>query len=163
MAAKGKSKKGSAGNLTVEASAPAAPGAVTDKPKRGRPTKYLPEYCDLVLELGEQGKSKAQMARTIGVTRETLDEWAKRYPEFSDAIKGALELSLAWWEDAGQQGMFLGAKGFNSTAYIFQVKNRFKADYRDTQDHNLNPGEGFAALFSLVGTGKADALMRAKQ
>jgi phage terminase large subunit len=67
--------------------------------KVGRPSKYDPSFCDLVIELGAQGKSKAQLAASIGVSRETIDLWAKVHPEFSDALKFAKDLALAWWED----------------------------------------------------------------
>jgi transcriptional regulator with XRE-family HTH domain len=157
MAAR-KGKK--AETVTVEASAPAAPGAVTDKPKRGRPTKYDPAMCDLVLDLGEAGKSRAQIARTLGISRQTMSDWEKKHPDFLDATAHARDLALAWWEDAGQDG--INNKQFNGHAYSFQMKNRFRDDYADTQDHTVNPGEGFAALFSLVGTGKADALLGAR-
>jgi hypothetical protein len=99
--------------------------------KIGRPSKYDPSFCELVLDLGSEGKSRAQIAAAIGVDRDTLREWAKQYPEFSVAIKGAKELELAWWENAGQINMT--RQGFNATAFIFQMKNRFREDYRDTQ------------------------------
>jgi hypothetical protein len=143
--------------------APAAPAPAPEPAKRGRPSKYDPAYCELVIQLGEIGKSKAQCAAKIGVTRKTMDAWADKHPEFLYAIKASQDLALAWWEDQGQEGMFLGAKGFNATAFIFQVKNRFREDYRDVQDHTVNPGEGFAKLFSLVGSGKADALLGGTQ
>lgn len=101
------------------------------KRKRGRPTKYDPAFCDLVVEMGEKGKSKTQIASGLGVLTETMTEWAKRYPEFSAALKEAEQLSQTWWENQGQLGMFLGAKGFNATAFIFQMKNRFRHDYSD--------------------------------
>ena len=43
-------------------------------------------------------------------------------------MKRARELALAWWEDAGQEG--IKTKDFNSTAYIFQMTNRFREDYK---------------------------------
>src|SRR5690606_23308563 len=52
------------------------------KRKRGRPTKYDPAMCEQVIELGEAGKSKAQIARSLGVTRETIDIWAREHQEF---------------------------------------------------------------------------------
>lgn len=100
-----------------------------DIKKIGRPSKYDPTYCDLVLELGAEGMSKAQMAACIGVNRDTLQEWSRVHPEFSVALKNATELALAWWETAGQRNMT--RQGFNATAYIFQMKNRFRDEYRD--------------------------------
>lgn len=107
--------------------------------KRGRPTKYAAELSERVVLLGSKGKSKAQIAAEIGVTRETIDIWAREHPEFSDAIKQAIELALAWWEDQGQAG--LTAEKFNATAFIFQMKNRFRKDYFERTEHS-GPGGG---------------------
>lgn len=92
--------------------------------KGGRPTDYREDFCARVIELGREGKSKAQIAAALDVSRDTVHEWTKKHPEFSDAIKRAEELALAWWEDAGQMGMM--RQGFNATAFIFQMKNRFR-------------------------------------
>lgn len=94
-----------------------------------RPTDYREEFCGRVIELGRKGKSKAQIAAALDVSRQTLDTWAQVHPEFLDAVKAARDLALAWWEDQGQSG--LHAEKFNATAFIFQVKNRFRDDYAD--------------------------------
>jgi hypothetical protein len=106
-------------------------------PKTGRPTKYDPLICDQIVELGAQGKSKAQIRRDIGIHHSTWGDWIEAHPEFSAAVKEAYELSMAWWEDQGMDGMFKGMK-FNATAYIFQVKNRFPREYRDRQEHDVS-------------------------
>jgi hypothetical protein len=104
----------------------------------GRPSKYKPEYCEQALELGKAGKSKAQIAARLGVSRPTLDAWTEEHPEFLYAVNRARDLALAWWEDQGQDG--LTADKFNATAFIFQVKNRFRDDYRDKHEVE-NSGE----------------------
>lgn len=104
-----------------------------EKHPGGRPSGYDPSLCARVVELGADGKSKAQIARALGVVRQTLENWAAVHPEFLDALKDARDAALAWWEDQGQAG--LTADKFNATAYIFQVKNRFPRDYRDRQEH----------------------------
>jgi hypothetical protein len=48
------------------------------------------------------------------------------------AIKRAQHASLAGWERLGQAGVSLGGP-FNATAFIFQMKNRFREDYNDNQ------------------------------
>lgn len=95
----------------------------------GRPSLYDPSYCDLVLELGAEGKSRAQIAAALGVSRQTIENWCDAHPQFLDALKEAKDLELAWWETAGQMNMT--RQGFNATAFIFQMKNRFRSDYRD--------------------------------
>lgn len=99
----------------------------------GRPSKYDPSFCDLVRELGSAGKSKHQIAAALGITVETLAEWRKAKPDFSEAINHANALALAWWENAGQMNMT--RQGFNSTAYIFQMCNRFRKEYQQRVMH----------------------------
>lgn len=112
--------------------------ASLDIVKIGRPSKYDPTFCDLVIELGAEGKSKAQIAAALGISRETLNQWKKSNKPFSDALKTAHDLALSWWETAGQMNMT--RQGFNATAYIFQMKNRFREDYNDASvvDHSVN-------------------------
>jgi hypothetical protein len=151
-------------NVVKAEGAPAAPAPAPEAEtprKRGRPSPYRPDMCDLVLDLGEEGKSRAQIARSLGICRQTMSDWEKRHPDFLDATTRARDLALAWWEDQGQAG--INNKSFNSQSYSFQMKNRFRDDYTDNQDHTVNPGEGFAKLFSLVGSGKADALLGGNQ
>ncbi|MCV0371735.1 hypothetical protein [Filomicrobium sp.] len=120
-----------------------------EKRGRGRPSKYDPSFCELAIELGEQGKSKTQIACAMGVIRETLDDWSKAHPEFSVAIRYAKQLEQAWWEDRGQRGISLG-KDFNASAFCFQMKNRFREDYRDTQKVELSGDASFAAMLQRV-------------
>ena len=125
-----KRKKGSKPKPKREQQQPAElpPSVDSKKVGRGRPSKYDVAYCDRVVELGRQGKSRAQIAAAIGVSRNTLDNWAEQHPEFLSAIKDAHDLALAWWEEAGQLGM--QRRDFNASMFIFQVVNRFRGDYR---------------------------------
>lgn len=104
----------------------------TQKHAGGRPSKYDPVFCDKVRELGSLGNSKFQIARDLGVTLQTMINWQKAHPEFLEAVKEAEQLSLAWWEDTGRTGMYMGGKDFNATMYIFQMKARFRHVYGDT-------------------------------
>lgn len=102
-----------------------------------RPTDYREEFCDKAVDLGERGKSRAQIARDLGVTRQTLANWEQAHPEFLDAMTQARELALAWWEDQGQEGIWseAGGRTLNANAYRLQVTNRFPDDWRDKQEH----------------------------
>ena len=97
----------------------------------GRPTDYDPAFCEQVIELGKTGASKAEMAAECGVTRQTLDNWAEAHPEFLGAVKEAVAWSQAWWEKQGRIATFGGTDGFNATAFIFNMKNRFPGDWKD--------------------------------
>ena len=104
----------------------------------GRPSTYDTEFCELVISLGREGASKAEMAHACGVARMTLDNWAKEHPEFLDAVTEAVELSQGWWESEGRKATFGKVPGFNATAFIFNMKNRFPADWRDKKEMDVS-------------------------
>lgn len=110
----------------------------------GRPTDYRPEYCRRVIELGKQGKSKAQIAAALDVARNTLDNWAEANPEFLSAITHARDLSLAWWEDKAQEGLIMepGAGTFNASLWAKSVSCRFPDDYSDRSKHEITGKDG---------------------
>jgi DNA-binding XRE family transcriptional regulator len=97
----------------------------------GRPSDYDAAYCDKVIELGRTGASKAEMAAEIGCARSTFALWERAHEEFSEAVKLAVDLSQAWWEKNGRLATFGGTEGFNATSFIFNMKNRFPADWKD--------------------------------
>lgn len=88
--------------------------------------------CAVVISAGEEGKTLAGMADALDVDRETLNAWRAAHPEFSRAVKRGLEKAQAWWEEQGRLATFGGVDGFNATAYIFQMKNRFRDEWNDT-------------------------------
>jgi len=111
------------------------PALKRNQPNRtGRPTAYKPEYCDLVVKIGKQGKSITAMANVCGVHRDTLYEWAEVHPAFSDALTRARGHSLEWWESTAQgqaRGKYDGANG-NTLA--FMLKNQHPDQYRDRRE-----------------------------
>lgn len=106
--------------------------------KVGRPTKYKPEFCDRVIELGSQGMGKCEIAAELDCAFHTFEAWQEEHPEFLQAVKAALRKSQAWWEARGREATFGAHDGFNATSYIFNMKNRFKEDWRDKveQEHS---------------------------
>jgi len=84
------------------------------------------------------GESKAEVAAKLGICRDTMHEWAKRHPEFSDAIKKGEHLSEAWWCKLGRKGA-AGEADINPTVWIFNMKNRF--GWRDKQDVTTDGGK----------------------
>ena len=63
----------------------------------GRPTKYKKEFCEKIIKLGEQGKSVVQIAANFSVHKDSIYEWCKKYPEFSDSFRVARTKSEAYW------------------------------------------------------------------
>lgn len=97
----------------------------------GRPSKYDPALCDTVLAVGAGGGSLAEMAEECDIDRGTLNEWVDKHEEFSRAVKRGIQKAQVHWERKGARATFGEIDGFNSTSYIFNMKNRFKDDYRD--------------------------------
>jgi hypothetical protein len=116
--------------------------AVTEKRPVGRPTKYKEEFCERVIELGKQGYSKAMIAATLDIARETLDEWIDSKPEFSDAMKIAITQSQFWWEKTAQEN--LKNNQFNSPLWSKSMPARFPKDYSDRSKVELTGANGRA-------------------
>ena len=45
-----------------------------------------------------------------------------------------MQISQGWWEMKGRQATVGEVEGFNATSFIFNMKNRFKEDWRDKQE-----------------------------
>jgi hypothetical protein len=99
--------------------------------KRGRPTEYKPEFADELIEYfsvkpyeyknlprivnGEimlvpietaaDTPTMAGFAVKLGVCRDTIHEWTKKHPEFSDAYKMAKEYQENFWTINGHKGL----------------------------------------------------------
>jgi hypothetical protein len=118
---------------TKQATAPVQPIELAPpKTGRGRPSTYDPAFCERVIELGEEGKSKAQIARALRVSRKSLYLWMKIHPEFAEAMKEAEFAALACWDDVGQAGLTIPK--FDAALYAFNMKNRFREFYADKVD-----------------------------
>lgn len=119
----------------------------TKKPaKPGRPSKYKPEFCDIMVDMAEQGKSRVQCAVAIGVHRDTLYEWGEKHEAFSDALKKSRDLAESYWENKINEMMENGELVQTSPMMMFYMKCRFGWRDRDASQVNVNaqtqgPGE----------------------
>lgn len=134
------------------------------KPKAGRPTKYKPEYCDQVRKLCLLGATDPEIADFFEVNVDTLYEWRKVYPAFSEAIKEGKSLAdsqvaerlynraMGYEHDdvelkvvsVGQGGGSVVEKVSvrkiyppDTAAAIFWLKNRQRGKWRDRIDQDL--------------------------
>lgn len=98
----------------------------------GRPTKYKPEYCQMVVDHMAEGASLTSFAAEIDVARSTINEWIDANPDFSEAVKRAKAKCAAWWERVGRNGAQGG--DVNPTLVIFGLKNMAADDWRDKQE-----------------------------
>jgi hypothetical protein len=108
----------------------------------GRPTKYKPEFCEMLIDHMSEGYSFETFAAVVAVNRDTLYAWKDAHPEFSDAVKKAFDQCQWFWEQQGIKGLYseteydekgkpTTSKSINATLWIFNMKNRFK--WRDRQ------------------------------
>ena len=138
----GKPKNGKNGN-----------GASNGNGKRGQPTKYKPEYCSQATKLARLGATDKDIADFFGVNEDTVHEWKKVHPEFSESLKEGKEYSDAHVSDRLYQRAIgyehESVKIFNAngkplivpyieyfapdtTACIFWLKNRRPDLWKDT-------------------------------
>lgn len=95
----------------------------------GRPSLYDPAHCEVAERLLGEGFSMAVVAGEIGVCRDTVFEWAKEHPEFSDAVKRGRAKGAHIWE--ARLAKLADSGVGNATAIIFGLKNRQPDEWRD--------------------------------
>lgn len=105
-------------------------------PHPGQPTKYKPEYCELLLQHCEEGYTYEAFAGRLRVATQTLYNWEKEHPAFLEAKKAALNVMLY----SDQIVLNHGAKGlienYNAASQIFKMKAVHK--WSDKQEVEVN-------------------------
>jgi len=97
----------------------------------GRPTKYDPSYCELVLEEMGKGFSLTAFAGILGVSRATIDLWMKANPEFMEAVSRGKAMRLVHWERAAMKVAERGGGPGTATVIVFGLKNMGGDDWSD--------------------------------
>lgn len=133
----------------------------TVKNKTGRPSKYLPEYCERVIELGKEGKSIAQIASAFDVDKASIYRWEEAHEEFRTALARAKAHSQCWWENAAQENV--SNKNFNAQIWLKSVASRFREDYTDKQVTEVSGPNGspLQVQSQVIDARKLDADQRA--
>lgn len=121
---------------------------------KGRPTKYKAEFAKQAEKLCEKGFIDTEIATFFEVNPDTIHEWKKRHPIFSESLKRGKRHSDSKVEDA----LYNRALGYettetkdedgdygkktiittkqvagDTTAQIFWLKNRQPEKWRDKQ------------------------------
>jgi hypothetical protein len=166
----------------TQIAAPSTSANKLSEPNRGkgRPTTYIPEAGDLLLEYftrepwvetertitRRDGQTVTEMVRlpaelptlagfacVIGVHRDTLNEWQRKYPDFSDAVKKAKDQQERILVANGLCGLYEGPFG------IFTAKNIL--GWRDKVEQELSgPNGGPIETKSDVTVSPSDSYLR---
>lgn len=142
----------------------------------GRPSKYSPDILPQVRFLAKKGCTDKDLAEFFEVNIDTIHEWKKKHPEFSDTLKEAkLEA-----DSAVERSLFERATGYShpedkifqyegcpvvvptvkhyppdTAAAIFWLKNRKPEQWREKIEHE-HSGEMDVKVI-IGGNAKSDA------
>jgi DNA-binding transcriptional regulator YiaG len=89
--------------------------------------EYQKRFCNVVIDQGRQGKSRAQIAAYLGVSRRTLATWERNHEDFKDAMEIADERALAYLEGLAMKGLKL--KHFQSALLNKLMAARYPKEY----------------------------------
>ena len=81
----------------------------------------------LIQGWARDGLTNEQIAQNMGITRQTLNVWSKKYSSISDALKKGKEVV----DYAVENALLKNALGGDTTAQIFWLKNRKPNQWRD--------------------------------
>ncbi len=119
--------------------------------KIGRPSKYDPKYCEEIVEFfsgpayvalpskkgiqlfGNDLPLLTSFAAHIGVHRDTLHEWAEKFPDFSDALKRAKDLQEQMLVTNGLKGLYNPSFAIFTAKNILGWRDRSKDDVQDKE------------------------------
>ncbi|AOJ69348.1 MULTISPECIES: hypothetical protein [Burkholderia] len=133
----------------------------------GRPSSYREEFPDQARKLCRLGATDKELADFFCVSERTIGSWKNEHPDFLQALKEGKDLSDAEVADK----LFRRATGYShpavkffvingkvvtknytehyppdTAAAIFWLKNRRKAQWRNTPDPEGGGGEGGPGL-----------------
>ena len=88
----------------------------------------------LVEGWARDGLTDEQIAKNIGISRETLNQWKNKYADISETLKRGKEVVDYQVENA----LLKNALGGNTTAQIYWLNNRKPKQWRNKQDMDLS-------------------------
>lgn len=120
--------------------------------KKGRPSKIDGVNLAEVEKMAKLGLTNEQIAGMLGIRRETIWDWCRKHPDFSNAIKAGKKVA----DDLVERSLFARAVGYahpedkimvskgktivvptikhyppDPTSCIFWLKNRRKDEWKD--------------------------------
>ena len=96
----------------------------------GEPLKFNEALREQIIGALKMGAGVAVAAQRVGISRRTVYHYAEAHPEF----KQRMDEARAYADDQVEQTLFETAKGGNTTAMIFWLKNRRPTEWRDRRE-----------------------------
>lgn len=103
----------------------------------GRPSKYKDEFCQIVIDEMSKGFSITATAATLGVCKDTVYDWKKKIPAFSDAINQGYALGLKHFENLLMKKVDGTKRNVDTSCLLFVLKTRFHKEYGEIQKHEV--------------------------
>lgn len=103
------------------------------KRTRGRPSEYDEAYLPEAVEMVRHGATDAEIAEQFGIGVPTLYRWFNTYPELRKAVRDAKDIA----DDRVERSLYHQAQSGNTTAQIFWLKNRRRADWQDRRETEI--------------------------
>jgi len=104
--------------------------------KKHPQSKYDPDMCDRMIELGKLGASQKMIWSELGISKATAENWKKKYPEFAEALDLSLVHAQAFWERELLANV--DNKNYNSRLAEIALRGQFQQDYRETRDTKVD-------------------------
>ena len=105
----------------------------------GRPSEYEPRFSQLIKgHLAEGAPIETFGVTHAGVSKKTVYDWAKKHPEFLNAMEEGRDLCYAFWAKMGRKLAVGKIKHGNAAVWSFTMKNlngwSDKVDVRDERE-----------------------------
>jgi len=93
----------------------------------GRPTKYQPKFCAMLIEHMADGFSFESFGALVDCSRQVVHDWVKVYPEFLEAKREGDVKAQIWWEKLHRRCAATGEG--NMTGIVWAQKNKWPKQY----------------------------------
>ena len=100
-------------------------------------SKYRPAFCKKAIDAGIAGKTITQFACELGVTRQTLHNWEREFPDFKEALERMNQHAQAKHEELIMAAIS-GDLKIDAGLMKWVMAVRFK-DYAQAEDTGQRP------------------------
>lgn len=118
------------------------------------PSKYKPEYCEMLIKHMSQGFSYETFGAKVNCGRTTLYDWESKHPEWKEAKATAMEKAQEFFEQrliaklAAQKIEGIDSKLIDTACLIFALKTRFHKTYGEKKEVE-HKGDAFSINFGV--------------